>query len=356
MINNYEVNFKISELISCFFRSKQGNLDFFKKMRFMYELGSGRDAIFLVLKDIEKKKGKGDVICPNYSCKAIPRAVIKAGFRPVFVDVDESLSLDSKKVRKAINKNTKAIIFYHPWGFEHSKEIIKIAKKHKIFLIEDCAQIIGGDTGNWGNYSFFSFRTSKLIGVGSGAILLSKKKIPINLEKSSKIIQAIDFLDLIFRSKIKNYPKPRAILEKIFERISFRKIGKFQKNILLREIKNIKKQMNKRVKNYNTLKKIIKNTKNFKNIILKKPTSPLYFPILCNKKQKAIKLFKKNKINATEYYSHINSDYFKGKVFGKKNSEFFSKNIINLPIHDKLSKKDLEVIIKIIIKVDKKLK
>ena len=214
MLNNYEVNFKIKELIAAFFGFGEKNLEFFRKMNHVYELSSGRNSIYFILKDIEKKKGRGEIICPNYSCKAIPRAIIAAGFKPVFVDVDRSLSLDFKEVKKAITNNTKAIIFYHPWGFLHSRDIVRISKKHKIPLIEDCAQIIGKEVGNWGQYSFFSFRTGKVISVGTGAIVFSKEKIDIPLRKSSKFIGFIDFLDLIFRSKIKNYQKPRAVFER----------------------------------------------------------------------------------------------------------------------------------------------
>ncbi len=355
MINNYKVNFPVKELISAFLNKKRRELNFLKKTRYRYELASGRDCIYFILKDIEKKKGKGEVICPNYSCKAIPRAIIASGFRPVFVDIDKTLSLNLNKVKEAIGPNTKAIIFYHPWGFEHSKEIVKIAKKNKIPLIEDCAQAIGKDIGDWGGYSFFSFRTSKIISIGSGAIILSKEKIEIPIKKSSKLIQLIDFLDLFFRSKIKNYSKPRAIVER-FEKIKSRKMGNFQRNLLIKELNKLEINLARRINNYKELKETVVKTKNFKNIQFDQLISPLYFPIIYSKKNEAIKLFKKEGINATGYYNYINSDYFVGKTFGKKNSSFFAKTLINLPLYEKLNKYELNKIKETIIKIDQILK
>jgi dTDP-4-amino-4,6-dideoxygalactose transaminase len=348
MVNNYEVGFSLREIIKAFFSRE--NLVFENKMKYRYELGSGRDCIFLCLKDIEKEQGRGEVICPNYSCKAIPKAIIKAGFTPVFVDVDKTISMDSKELNRAIKscKNLKAIIFYHPWGFEHS---IKIPKKNKIRIIEDCAQILGKSVGNWGDYSFFSFRTSKLISAGSGAILFSKEKIGIPLIKNK--MQIIDFIDLCFR-KIKNYSRFRAVFEN-FEGIGNRKMGSFQKNLLAIELRSIDEKIKKRVKNYNFLRKVITKTKNFKNIDFKNHLSPLYFPVLCKQKNKAINLFNKNKINATPYYNFVNSDVFKSRFFANKNSNYFAKNLLNLPLHEYLDELDMEKIKEGIMKIDKEL-
>jgi dTDP-4-amino-4,6-dideoxygalactose transaminase len=353
MINTYEVNFKIKELISAFFKSSKNKEIPLDRLNYKYEITSGRDAIYIIFKDILQKNGFGEVICPNYSCKAIPRAIISVGFNPVFVDVDESMSLDIHEVRKAINENTKAILFYHPWGFLHSKEIVNLAKKNKILLIEDCAQTIGQEVGNLGDYSFFSFRTSKLLGVGSGAILFSKENIRVPIIKAKKIVSLIDFLDLIFRSKIVNNPKLRAILERTIEGISNRRIGYFERNLLVEEFKKIDAGVKKRIENYELLKKTVQNTKNFKNIDLGKAISPLYFPVLCEKKDYALKLFKKFNINAQGFYLHINSDFFNYKFFGKENSLFLSKNLINLPLHEKLNVEELEHIKNSIIKIDK---
>ena len=359
MLNNYEIKFSLRELLSAFFHHKCENLEFFKRQQFMYGTSSGSSAIFVALKDIQKKGGLGEIICPNYSCKAIPRAILRAGFKPVFVDVDKSLSLNIKELKKALNKNTKGIVFYHPWGFEHSKKILKLIKKTKIPIIEDCAQIISRGIGNWGDYGFFSFRTSKIIGVGSGALLLSKDKINVRLENPQKFLEFIDFIDLFFRSKFFNWSKPRAIFSRIFEIIGAKKMGEFQKTLLYMRAKEVRGIISKRKENYFFLKRAAEKTKNFQIIKLENAGCPLYFPILCSRvddKSNAIKLFRKEGVNAQGYYYHINSDYFKGKVFGKENANFFAKRILSLPLHESLSQKEIEKIAQAILNVNKKLK
>ena len=87
---------------------------FFERLldRASIALGSGSDALYIALQQIKKsEKGKGgEVIIPNYSCKAIPRAVIAAGFKPVFVDINNSISMEIDLVKKAVTKDTRTII------------------------------------------------------------------------------------------------------------------------------------------------------------------------------------------------------------------------------------------------------
>lgn len=355
MINNYEVRFSLKELVSAFFKKSSGELKELKRKKYLYEVASGRDAIYTILKQIEKNCGVGEIICPNYSCKAIPRAIIKAGFTPVFVDVERTLSINTKLLEKAVSSNTKGLIFYHPWGFLHEEGVIIFARKRGIVLIEDCAQSVGKGVGKLGEYSFFSFRTSKNLGVGSGAIILSDKKIEIPIKRHRMIVSIIDFIDLLIRSKCFNFPKPRALAEKILEMPDNRKMGNFQRNLLLGKIKEIDKINKTRIKNYFTLFKILEKTKNLKNIELTTPISPLYFPLICKQKETAISLFKKKGIQATGYYDHVNSDVFKFKFFGDENSRFFSQNIINLPLHENLEAGDMEKITKSLLEVDEEL-
>jgi dTDP-4-amino-4,6-dideoxygalactose transaminase len=209
--------------------------------------------------------------------------------------------------------------------------------------------------GNLGDYSFFSFRTSKNIGVGSGAIILSEKKINLPLRKSKFLVTLVDFIDLVFRSKIINFSKPRAILEKIFEKPENREMGNFQKNLLRNKLQNIDKKVGERIKNYYLLWRILKKVKNLKNIKLGEPISPLYFPIISRDKEKAIRLFKAKGIGATGYYDHVNSDFFKLEFFGRDKSDFFAEHLINLPLHEDITQKEMKKIIGAVLEVDREL-
>lgn len=112
--------------------------------------------------------GSGDeVICTSYSFIASSFCALQAGALPVFVDVGTDHLLDPKKIEKAITKRTKAIVVVHLYGMVADMDpIMKIAKKHKLYVIEDCAQCFGGvykgkKAGTIGTVGCFSFCQSK---------------------------------------------------------------------------------------------------------------------------------------------------------------------------------------------------
>jgi len=354
MINEYEINLSFKTLFQAFFqfynqkhRQKLENLfgSWFKSN--IYSTGSGSDSLLIILKDIEKKKGKGEIICPNYSCKAIPRTIIKAGFKPVFVDINSRISLDLKQVKKAVSDKTKAILIYHPWGFMHDKNIFYFCKKKKILCIEDCARGMGGIKGkrfgSFGDYSFFSFRTGKLINAGSGSIIISKEKLNINLRKYPKILSLVNLLDLFLR-KIKNLPKLKAIFDYLFDSIDQYQIGNMECFLILNYLEKIKQIEQNRTRNYGELKKIFVNIK-FNEC----SPIPLSFPLFLENRGKWEKIFKSQEVNARAYYCHVNSNEFKKfKYFGDEMSKKVAKQILNLPVHELLGKKEINQIKKIL--------
>ncbi len=112
--------------------------------------------------------GPGDeVICPSYSFIASSYCVLQAGALPVFADVDESHTLDPRDVEDKITERTKAILVVHLYGvFTDMDPILAIARKHKLKVIEDCAQCFGGlyngkKAGSVGDIGCFSFCQSK---------------------------------------------------------------------------------------------------------------------------------------------------------------------------------------------------
>lgn len=112
--------------------------------------------------------GPGDeVIVPSYSFIASSFAVVQAGAIPVFCDVTEDHTIDPSLIESLITKRTKAIIAVHLYGvISDMGPILKIAKSHKLKVIEDCAQCFGGEfngimTGVIGDVGCFSFCQSK---------------------------------------------------------------------------------------------------------------------------------------------------------------------------------------------------
>ena len=90
--------------------------------------------------------GPGDeVICPSYSFIASSFCVLQAGALPVFTDVGFDHQIDPKQIEEKITERTRGIVVVHLYGVvADMAPILKIAKKHKLKVIEDCAQCFGG--------------------------------------------------------------------------------------------------------------------------------------------------------------------------------------------------------------------
>lgn len=153
-------------------------------------VNSGTDALFLSLKALGIKAGD-EVITTPFTFIATAEVITAVGAKPVFVDIDEkTFNINSELIEEAITKDTKAIIPVHLFGrMAEMERIIAIAKKHKLFVIEDAAQAIGsqynkrkaGAIGDVGCFSFFPSKNLGGIGDG-GAITTNNKKVADRLK------------------------------------------------------------------------------------------------------------------------------------------------------------------------------
>ena len=149
---------------------------------------SGTDALFLILKTLHLKK-KDEVIVPANSWISTAETVLNAGGSLKFVDTNKFNNIDENLIEKNINKNTKALIIAHLNGLPcNMDKIVRICKKYKIKLIEDCAQSHFAKykkkyVGNFGYASAFSFFPTKNIGAfgDSGCVLTNNKKLSIKI-------------------------------------------------------------------------------------------------------------------------------------------------------------------------------
>jgi L-glutamine:2-deoxy-scyllo-inosose/3-amino-2,3-dideoxy-scyllo-inosose aminotransferase len=133
--------------------------------------------------------GYGDeVIVPGLTWQATAGAVLDVNAVPVLVDVcEENWCMDPEKVKEAITPRTKAIIPVHLYGcFVDMEEIMAIAARHKLRVIEDCAHKHGAvwkdqRAGSIGDIGSFSFQLSKLMTCGEGGALITND--PVLYEK-----------------------------------------------------------------------------------------------------------------------------------------------------------------------------
>lgn len=129
------------------------------------------------------KIGPGDeVITTPFTFIASANAILYTGARPVFVDIDEkTFNLDPSKIEAAITKKTKAILPVHLYGNAcNMTEIMKIAKKHKLAVIEDACQAHGAEwkakkVGSFGTGAFSLYPTKNMT-VGEGGMVTTDSK------------------------------------------------------------------------------------------------------------------------------------------------------------------------------------
>jgi len=149
--------------------------------KFAIGVGNGTDALILALRALEI--GPGDeVITVSHSFVATVSAISLIGAKPVLIDVGRDFNLDPEKIERAINKKTKAILPVHLTGRPAQMDkIMSVAKKHGIFVIEDCAQAIstkfqGKHVGTFGDFGTFSLHPLKnLHAFGDGGIILTQR-------------------------------------------------------------------------------------------------------------------------------------------------------------------------------------
>lgn len=142
-------------------------------------VNTGTVAIQAALKAIGIRPGD-EVIVPAYTWEGTVGPVLLVNAVPIFVDIDpETYCLDARQIEKAITSKTKAILPVHlGMRFADMDAILKIAAKHNLNVIEDCAHAHGGmwngkGAGSMGDLGAFSFQSSKLITCGEGGAVIT---------------------------------------------------------------------------------------------------------------------------------------------------------------------------------------
>jgi dTDP-4-amino-4,6-dideoxygalactose transaminase len=151
-------------------------------------VNTGTVAIQAALKAIDIRPGD-EVIAPAYTWEGTVGPVLLVNAVPVFVDIDpDTYCLDAKLIEKTITPKTKAILPVHlGMRFADMDEILRIAAKHNLKVIEDCAHVHGGmwrdkGAGSMGDLGAFSFQSSKLITSGEGGAVITN-----NLEYMERV-------------------------------------------------------------------------------------------------------------------------------------------------------------------------
>lgn len=153
------------------------------KVKFAYAVNSCTSALHLAALAIGLKEGQ-EAIVPAFTWVTSANCIEYTGAKAVFVDVDPgTFNIDPKKIEAAITSKTKAIVVVHLFGLSaQMDEIMRIAKKHDLKVIEDCACAFATlhdktPVGGIGDIGCFSFHPRKSITTGEGGMMTTNDPV-----------------------------------------------------------------------------------------------------------------------------------------------------------------------------------
>ena len=316
----------------------------FNSRKYGIAVSSGTAALEVGLKSLNLKKNS-EVIIPAFSIISTALCVLKCNLKPILVDCDlHTWNVNSEDVIKKISKKTSAIIITHIYGLPvNLSKIIKIAKKKKIKIIEDAAEVIGLKykkkvCGSFGDLSTFSFYANKHITTGEGGMIVTndkrlnaKCKSLRNLSFSKSYFDRYNHDDIGWNYRMTNMQAALGCgqlknIKKIVKRK--REIG----NLYYKHLKNnkyigLQEKSNSYSKNIYWVFGIYlkQNSKFQRNDIMKKllkykiDTRPFFLSMNKQNIFKKLKLFKKIKMTNSDYLS--NNGFYLPSGLGISNQE-----------------------------------
>ena len=366
----YSTDLEIHNIKKAILNGKiSGNGDFTKKCQKWFKINYGfsktllttscTDALEMASILCDIKLGD-EFIVPSYTFVSTVNPFLLRGGTPKFVDCLETHPcIDHKQIEKNITKKTKVIVIVHYAGISCDMEkIMNIASKYNLIVIEDAAQAIDafyhsrkGDIkrlGSFGHFSTFSFHETKNIISGEGGMLvINDKKY---YERAEIIWEKGTNRSAFFRGQVDKYGwvdigssfLPSEIISAY----------------LYAQLKNLEKIQLRRKYIWNSYKDLIEIypliKKYFSYIQIPDYASNnahMFYLVAYDEKNRdsLIEYLKKCGILTVFHYQSLHSsNFFKEKYKGNKlpNTDFFSNNLIRLPLFYDLKKKEIKFIIK----------
>ena len=311
------------------------------RVKYCISTNNGTDALILCLKALGVKQGD-EVITVCNTFYATAGAIIACGAKPILVDCDSRYQIDIKQIEKKINKKTKIIMPVH-WGGASPDmfKLVKLAKKYKIKIVEDAcmgigAKIKGKSPGTFGEVNAFSMHPLKSLNVmGDGGMVTTNNVKIFNWLKKYRNHGMID------RDRIE------------FWGVNVR-LQPFQAIVALEGLKKINNVIKQRNENAKKMDKLLSNL--YPNVTIPKrlkgykETYALYM-CLFKKRDLLKKYLEKNNIETKIHYPiplNMQKAATNMKLVQKnfKNANSQAKKLLTIPIHQYLSKKQIEYIAK----------
>lgn len=300
-----------------------------------YALGvnSGTDALFLAVRSLGLSKND-EIITTPLSWISSSNAIVMSGIKVRFADIKDDLNICHESIKKLINKKTKAVLVVNYTGkcCDYEK-ISKICKSNKIYLIEDASQSFGVNykgrkSGSFGDISAISHNPMKVFSAfGEAGTVTTNNK---SLYEKMKILRYGGMIN-------KEYCVQPSLNSKM---------DTIQASILLLKINDLKKTIIKRRKNAELYFKYLKNICDLPKLKNLNESIFYTFTILVKKRDRLKKFLAEKKIE-TKIQHPILIPEQKGykKLINTKdkypNAIKLKKQILSLPIHENISKKEI---------------
>lgn len=304
-------------------------------------VASGTDALHLAIDALGI--GEGDeVITTPFTFFATVEAILYTGATPVFVDIEpDTLNIDVSQIEANITGKTKAILPVHLFGHPSDmRTILNIAKKHRLKMIEDCAQSFGAEAngkkvGSIGDAGCFSFYPSKnLGGYGDGGMIILN---------STRVADTI--------RELRNHGSRGSYRHK---RVGFNsRLDELQAGILLVKLIRIDEYNRKRRQNASFYNNLLSDK--VKCPVEKKGAYHVYhqYTIMSHKRDEIQQKLKENGISSVIYYPvplHLQKAL---KFLGYQKGDFpvtekAAKEVLSLPMYPELEESAIVNIAEII--------
>lgn len=310
-------------------------------------------ALHLATATLGLKKGD-EVICTDFSWVATAYAIAYTGAEAVFVDIDpDTWCISPSAIKKAITKKTKAIMLVHCFGHPaQMDEIMDIAKKYNLRVIEDAAPALGSEfkgrkVGTFGDIACFSFQGAKIAVSGEGGVFVTNKK---DLYEKALLFASMGRTDskAVFWSDMLGYQYTIANLTAALALAQVERIEE-----LLRKKRQIFNWYYARLKNIESIK-IIKEKKDCKS-------NYCYPSILLEEsisvpRDKILMILKEHNIHARSGFPRMSLfPVFKQRYSNPQAERVFKRGIC-LPAAGNLDENDIDFVCDVLIKaINKKL-
>ena len=311
-------------------------------------VNSGTAALHCSLYALDIKPGD-EVITVPFTFISTANCILMQGAKPVFVDVeDETFNMNAEQIKEKITKKTKAILpvdlYGHPYDYDAVKEI---SQEHNLKIIEDACQAVGAEfkgrkCGTLGDIGCFSFYATKNIVSAEGGLITTDNAQFAELSKrfrnhGQSEQKRYEYLDLGY-----NY-----------------RMTDILASIGVEQLKKLPGLTQARIRNAGYLSEKLSKIKGIKTPIVKKNCKHVFHQYTIKVEEnfkltrdELVDFLNKNGVGCSIYYPKPLHLFNHLKKFGYKLGDFpvaekLSQQVISLPVHPNLTKKELNHIVNI---------